>query len=135
MKALIADDDAFCRRMLQKMLSPYALCETAAEGPKAVQAFTSALEKGEPFDLVCLDILMPELDGHEVLEKIRASERAAGVAPEKASVVFMTTGASTLDNVQTFKDKCHAFLVKPIEKQRLLEALTAAGLVSKEQLR
>ena len=74
LRILIVDDDLMGRRLLQRFLSPYGDCDTAADGKEALLVFRAAAEKGEPYDLICLDIVMPEMDGRTALKEMRAWE-------------------------------------------------------------
>lgn len=64
MKSLIVEDDFTGRLLLQKLLAPYGECHIAVNGKEAISAFAMALESGERYDRVCLDIMMEEKDGH-----------------------------------------------------------------------
>lgn len=61
MKVLIADDCEMSRELLDVAFEGIALAECAEDGERAVHLFAGALEQGNPFDLVCLDITMPRL--------------------------------------------------------------------------
>ena len=74
MKIMIADDDFVCRMLLQKLLSPLGECVTVINGLEAINAFRVALSEKAPFDLLCLDIMMPEMDGQDALKAIRRIE-------------------------------------------------------------
>lgn len=76
MKTLVIEDDATCRAIMQAYLSPYGECRVIENGIDAISAITDAWEQGSPFDLVCLDIMMPGMDGQTVLAKIREMEVA-----------------------------------------------------------
>lgn len=126
MRILIADDDAFSRRVLKKMLAPWGDAEFAVDGMDVLTKFKEARDEGTPYDLLCLDINMPRLDGQRAVELLREMEPDDG--PQ--TVVIMISGDSTADNVIHAKVKghCAAFLVKPIDKDRLFAALDDAGL-------
>ncbi|HEX7501078.1 MAG TPA: response regulator, partial [Polyangia bacterium] len=76
MRILIVEDDMTSRILLRKMLEPFGSCDMAVNGKEAVEAFRQAQEADEPYALVCLDIMMPELDGQEALQAMRAQEDA-----------------------------------------------------------
>ena len=71
MKTLVVDDESFSRIKLQKIMSGFGSCDAAECGSEAIDAFEKALENGTPFDLISLDITMPDMDGIEVLKKIK----------------------------------------------------------------
>jgi two-component system chemotaxis response regulator CheY len=130
MKALIVEDDFISRMLLQALLSPYGECHVAVNGREAVHAFRMARAQGEPYDLVCLDIMMPEMDGHEVLRAMRAAEEADGVLIGDGSKIVMTTALQDKGNVFTsFREMCDGYLPKPISKAKLLTHLNSFGLI------
>ncbi len=71
MKTLIVDDDFVSRLVLQNVLMAYGEAHIAVNGKEAVEVFTVALRLGSPYDVICLDIMMPEMDGQDVLRSIR----------------------------------------------------------------
>ena len=78
MKTLIVEDDFTSRLLLQELLKGYGPAHVAVNGKEAVEAARMAMDAGEPYDLICLDIMMPEMDGHGALKEIRAQEEARG---------------------------------------------------------
>ncbi len=130
MKTLIVEDDFTCRLILQKRLAGYGECHIATNGAEAVSACRLALEAEEPYDLVCLDIMMPVMDGQQALKAIRAIEKARGGSDSEGVKVIMTTTVSDRKNVlQAAAEGCKAYLVKPIDAQKLKERLAAFGLI------
>ena len=131
MKTLIVEDDFTSRVVLQGVLSKYGDCHIAVNGTEAVEAFRSACKDGSGYDLICMDIMMPEMNGHEALNAIRTiEEQAAIVHADEWVKVIMTTG---LDNIQSvmlsFEGLCDAYLVKPVNVSKLLAHLKSFGLV------
>ncbi|MCX7747370.1 MAG: response regulator [Clostridia bacterium] len=130
MKALIVEDDFVSRRLLQAILSPYGHCDIAVNGIEAIEAFKLAFEEGVPYDLVCLDIMMPEMNGHEVLKTVRDYEIAMGKIGLDCAKVIMTTALSDFENIKSaFIEQCEAYLVKPIQKAKLLSVLENLELI------
>ncbi len=130
MKALIAEDDLTSRLLLQNLLAPYGGVHSVANGREAVAAFKQAALKRQPFDLICLDIMMPEMDGQSALKEIRVLEESAGVLPGKGVKVLMTTALGDAKNVFTaFRELCDGYLVKPIDRGKLLGYLKGFGLI------
>jgi len=129
MKALVADDDFTSRLLLQTLLRRYGECHIALNGREAVEAFRSARNSGKKYDLVCLDIMMPEMDGQAALRAIRAEEANAGIFT-KGVKIFMTTALGEVKDVTaSFEVLCDAYLLKPIRPSKLIEQLKNFGLV------
>ncbi len=133
MKCLIVEDEPTARKLLETYLSDYGDCSVAAEGHKAVQVFQEALEQGQPYDLICLDVMMPEMDGQEVLKTIRQIEQEHERNDTDRVKVIMTTALSHLRHIRkAFKTGCEAYLVKPIRKEELLKKMRKFGLIESE---
>lgn len=127
MKTLIVEDDPASRRLMRAYLEPLGPCDQAADGIEALEAFTRALDSNAPYDLVCLDIMMPGMTGHEVLRTIRHREEEWQTpAPAK---VIMTTALKDAGNVMAaFNNQCEAYLVKPIDSDKLFTTIRDLGL-------
>lgn len=124
MKALIVEDDDVSRMLLEKLLKGYGTCDLAVNGKEAVGAVAVSLKAGNPYDLICLDIMMPEMDGHQALKTIRQMEQIAGIKREGRAKVLMTTAYANETNItRAVQQQCNGFLVKPIQKIRLEEEL------------
>lgn len=131
MKILIVEDDFTSRLLLQKILSSYGECHIAVNGKEAMDAFGLALSEGHPYHLICLDIMMPEMDGMEVLSTIRSMEEENGVNSSAGVKIIMTTALGDPKNVVgAFKSLCDAYLVKPVNKSKLLDYLRSFGLIT-----
>jgi two-component system chemotaxis response regulator CheY len=91
---------------------------------EAVEAFRAAMTRGETYDLVCMDIMMPEMDGREAVRRVRAMEEANGILSSSGAKVIMTT---TVDDVKEvilcFQELCDGYLMKPINLAELLEQM------------
>jgi two-component system, chemotaxis family, chemotaxis protein CheY len=130
MKTLIVEDDFTSRLLLQTLLRNYGPSHIAVNGNEAVEAMRLALEANEPYNLICLDIMMPELDGHAALKQIRALEEAKGIWSTHGAKIVMTTALRDMKNAcAAFSSLCDAYLVKPVDKTRLLETLRQLTLI------
>lgn len=128
MKSLIVDDDFFSRRILQSILSSYGECHVAVDGNEALFAFKQSLNEEQPYDIICLDIMMPELDGHEVLKKIRDIELSRNIHADKSVKVIMTTALDDTENIkEAFREQCESYLIKPISKAKLTKIIGSFG--------
>ena len=130
MKTLIVEDDFTSRLVLQHWLSPYGECHVAVNGKEAVEAFRAARESGPGYDLICMDIMMPEMDGQAALREIRGLEAAAGPRATRAVKVVMTTCLDQPKNVmQAFRGSADGYLVKPLDNKKLLELIGSLELI------
>ncbi len=128
MKTLIVEDNFASSLILQEILRPYGKFHTALNGAQAVDAVKRSLEAGEPYDLICLDVIMPRMDGQTALKRIRALEQSKGNM--RGSKVVMTTAVDDLKDVaRAYSDLCDGYLVKPIGKTKLLDELCKLGLI------
>lgn len=131
MKFLIVEDDFASRFILQKMLSPYGECDVAVNGIEAIDAYNLAIKEEQPYDLICLDIMMPKMDGQEALKLIRKRETELGIEPKDEVKIIMVTALDTpKDVVEAFyQGGCTSYLVKPIEKKKILSILKDFELI------
>ena len=116
MNISIVEDDFVSRKFMTKFLSKYGSCQTAEDGEQAVEKYKCAVLDNKPFDLICMDIVMPKMDGYETVAAIRAFEREQGFAPKQEVKVIMTSGMDASTNVsKAFELGCVAYTAKPID--------------------
>jgi two-component system chemotaxis response regulator CheY len=133
MKCLIVEDDFAARKLLQTHLSDYGDCFIAVNGHEAVKVFQEALKQRQPFDLICLDIMMPEMNGHDALKEIRRIEQEQGIKGLDGVKVIMTTALGDSKNVMgAFRTGCEVYIVKPVKKEKLLEEIEKLGLIKSQ---
>lgn len=127
---LIADDDPVCRELMKDILTPYGRCDFAYDGTEAIDAVRLALEDGDYYDLICLDIMMPGFSGHQVLENVRRMEAEYGILGTDGVRVIMTTALRDSKHcVQAFREGCESYVTKPIDQKKLLTKMEELGLV------
>jgi len=130
MKILLAEDDFVTRKFMTGFLSKYGECDVTVDGMEAVDAFMMALEDDDPYDLVCLDIMMPVMDGYQALMGIRNLEKERNIPADKAAKVIMTTALNEEKNVKmAFELGCTVYSGKPIDQDRFEQAIKKLGLV------
>jgi len=127
---LLVEDDFASRLLLQTFLSRYAECHIAVNGREAVEAVRSALERGERYDLICMDIMMPEMDGREAVRRAPALEVEHGILSSSGAKIIMTTAVEDMKEViRCFQELCDAYLMKPIDLAQLLSHMRSYQLV------
>jgi|ERR1700735_2429130 len=130
MRTLVVEDDFTSRLLLQSLLSQYGECHIAVNGMEAVAAFHNAQNSGQHYDLICMDIMMPEMDGQTAITEIRAMEEAQGTLSTSGVKIIMTTAVDDVQSVvKSFKSLCDAYLFKPIDTQKLLSHIKEFHLV------
>ncbi len=124
MKILIVDDELVSRTKMETIISDFALCTAVDSGSAAVTAFEKALRDNKPFNIILLDINMPEMDGTETLFKIREIENKTTPPKEKQTIIIMVTSHSDKDNIITcIQAGCNDYVVKPFNKKIIREKL------------
>ncbi|MGD8833532.1 MAG: response regulator [Desulfobacteraceae bacterium] len=134
MRALIAEDDTISSQILTKILSTYGSCDVVANGKEAVDAFQRSLDEADPYTLICMDIMMPELDGQEALRRIRKLEKAAGISSGQSVKVVMTTSLNVTREAADalFKGGASAYFVKPLQVDDFIEELKGIGVIPRQ---
>lgn len=129
MRILIAEDDLASARYMEGLMARYGECLVVSDGEQAVAAFAAALDEGRPFQLVCMDIMMPQKSGQEALQEIRALEQQRGVKSSQETKVVMTTALDDVRSVMgAYKEGATAYVTKPIVPERIFETLRNLGI-------
>ena len=130
MRSLVVEDDTTSRLVMQEYLSEFGDCDSVAHGKGAIKAFTKAYDDGKPYQLVCLDIMMPDMNGHDVLIHLRNYENDLNVGGLSGARILMTTALGDAKNVvRAFKEQCEGYLVKPVTREKLSKKLSELGLL------
>ncbi|MBD3319970.1 MAG: response regulator [Chitinivibrionales bacterium] len=130
MKMLVVEDDFNSRKMLQNMLHHYGECDVAVNGKEAVRAVKTAWNEKRPYKIVFLDIMLPEMDGQEVLKKLRELEEEKGVGGSDCMKIIMTTALDDKQNImEAFRHQCEGYLVKPLTGEKLQQQLEELELI------
>ena len=131
MRTLIVEDDLASRIFLKKFLSKYGDCDVAVDGLEAIDAYLMAVKENQPYDLICLDIMMPKVDGLKTLKAIRDIEQQNGVSEAERVKVIMTTALNDTETVLAASELgCEGYAWKPIEIGKFLEVMKVLGLIS-----
>lgn len=128
MKILIVEDDATTRELMLGLLKEYGEPDVVGDGAAAVEALESAYRENKPYDLACLDIVLPRKDGATVLTELRALERGLDIPITSEVKIVMTTIREDPKTVlNAFRDGCEAYITKPIVKSHLKNELEKLG--------
>lgn len=130
MKCLVVEDEFSTRLFLQKFLQKYGEVHIAANGREAVEAVHLALSEGEPYDLITMDMMMPEMTGLEALNKIREVEATFEIMSGQGGKIIIVSALSDGKTIiSSFKDQCDGYLVKPLDAQKLTNYLEEFKLI------
>lgn len=128
MRALVVEDDYASRIVMKKFLAEIGSWEVvlAEDGIRGVDAFLQAHKDGLPFKLVCLDIMLPRVDGINALRIMRELEREHAYVP---ATVLMTTALYDKEKVdEAFRLGCQAYSTKPLDLKKIKDVLSKLGL-------
>jgi signal transduction histidine kinase/DNA-binding response OmpR family regulator len=128
---LVAEDNeinALLMRSLLTRLGHHAVITT--NGEEALESWLAAKSAGAPYDLVLMDIQMPQLDGIETTKRIRSLE--AGQPGRQTPILALTANTLVEDRYACFEAGMDGFLIKPLDREKLADAL--AGLAASRHL-
>lgn len=128
---LVVDDDDMGRMMLQDFLTEFAPCDAASNGREGLSCFEMALAGGNPYGLLCIDLIMPEMNGLALIRKIREIEKNHPFFTDFRTKIFViTANDSPWDKADLVLDNlCDAYIVKPFNRNTLAADLLKNGLV------
>lgn len=130
MRILIAEDNPASRKFLYRFMTIYGECDMTVDGIEAIEAFILGLDIGKPYDLVCLDVMMPKIDGIRVLKTIRELEDARGIEEQKRAKIIVTTALGETSYVMSaFDTGMEAYISKPIYLDKLEEVMKKLKLI------
>jgi two-component system chemotaxis response regulator CheY len=126
-KTLIVDDELTSRELLSMILEPYGPVDTAADGLEGLKAYNLALGRA-PYDLIMLDIMLPRMDGQQVLKSIRRIEQERGLVGLEQVKIVMISALGDFSNVnQAFASACTSYMTKPILADKVRAELGRLG--------
>jgi PAS domain S-box-containing protein len=123
LSVLVAEDNEINALLLRSLLSRlghHAVITT--NGEAALESWQAAKSAGAPYDLVLMDIQMPQLDGIETTRRIRAAE--AGQPGRPTPILALTANTLVEDRYACFEAGMDGFLIKPLDRDKLADALS-----------
>ncbi len=129
-KILIVDDSASIREELTAILSPIAECHLAADGREAVDLIRKTQGEKKNFDLVIMDVIMPEKDGLTAVKEIREFEQEQGWSGDKTLTIVIATTIKDPSRILIAQYECgaDAYIAKPFTEKTVLQTLRNNGL-------
>jgi two-component system chemotaxis response regulator CheY len=133
LRILIAEDDLTSRKFLLKYFSKYGEVDVVIDGLEALDAYALSMKDKRPYNLICLDVMMPKVDGIKVLKAIRDYEKQHKILAEnKAKIIMITALADTQYVNDAFGMGCEAYIPKPVDLKNLKTVMTKLNILVKE---
>lgn len=131
MRILIVEDDYFTAEVMKEILCEFGEVELAINGKEGIDKFDYSIKNDEKYDLIFLDIMMPEIDGLQTLKEIRQIEATNNISGLDGIKIIMVTALDDFENIKiAFKNQAEGYVVKPIEKAKIIKALNEHGFVN-----
>ncbi len=116
LKILVAEDDEANRKFLSKLLAKFGEVTVVADGFQAVKSYMQAMDDKEPYQLVCLDVMMPRIDGYKALDAIRDLEnKNALTAGERAKIIMISALDEGGFDEELAGNQYDCYMSKPID--------------------
>ena len=130
MRILVAEDDMASRMFLSKFIKAYGECDVTVDGIEVIDAFILALDSGKPYDLICMDVMMPKVDGIKALKTIRQIEKVRGIEDSKRVKIIVTTALGETQYVMSaFETGMEVYVNKPIVTEKMEDAMKKLNLL------
>ena len=129
MKILIVDDNFVNRKLLKVILSNIGDCDFASDGLEALEAVRLSYEEDRPYNLICLDVMMPNMNGLDTMKGIRKYEEELNISLRDGCKIIMVTSLEDDQSIfQAFRNGCESYIIKPIESKKILDSVKKLGL-------
>ncbi len=124
MKTLIIEDGLCSAEVTQRLMQAYGECDVAYTGEEGFEKYKTAFNK-DPYTLIFLDIVLPGKSGNEILKEIKAYEGEESIT----KIVMLTANDDNESIMSAFKEQCEGYIVKPINKDKIVKCLTELELI------
>ncbi len=125
MRILVIDDEFAALKKLEVLLSNHGDCDAATNAKQAKEMFAQAIKEGRPYDLITIDIGLPDASGLELLKLFSSLESRNSKLESKK---IMVTGSADADDVLDASKYCNGYITKPIKKEILSQKLKQLGI-------
>lgn len=136
MKSLVVEDVCMMRKLLEKLISPFGKVDSVANGREALIKFNHAWLNDQKYDVVFLDLMLPEIKGEEVLKEIRTLENKMHDNSNTKVKIIICSALSDYENVFTIvNEQCDAYISKPFERDTIYTTLKNLNLISEDEIK
>ena len=131
LKILLVDDSKSAQLKIQSILSRYGKCDQAYNGKEAVDCFKASLETNSIYDLIVMDVVMPEMDGFEASKEIMMIQEKTNIPQDNRAKIVMLTSKNDPANMMKahFEIGVATYITKPFEDKTLIEVLRNLSLI------
>ena len=127
MRALIVEDVTACQKLLERFLQNYAECDVVKNGSDGLKAFIESHRQKKPYDIIFTDVMMPEINGIELLKTIRKIE----TGPDRVKIIMATSLTDKNHVMEAIQNGCDAYMLKPYSKKDIEKHLMDLKLIDK----
>ena len=132
MKILIIDDDPNVKNSIEKLPIQIDELQAIRSGDAAIRGVKNALKRQDPFELITVDIELPDMDGRQVVLEIRKMELEYATTKERSAVILVLTAKADEKSVKTsFAAGANSFIVKPFKPETIIKTLAKSRLKSR----
>lgn len=132
-KSIVVDDDKICASTYKIEMSKYGHCDAVNSGSSAINAYKESIENNEPYKLMLLDVIMPEMDGGQVLNKIRELEKEKNIPEiDKLRVIVVSAHDDWYNRniiMKKLNPSFESFLIKSPDFDELIDKILDLGFV------
>jgi len=129
MKILIVDDDFLARQFLLTILQNNNECHIAMNGEDAMELFNLSVMSSQPFDIILLDIVMPIMNGHQVIEKVRETEKHYNIPKDRMVKIVITSAKDDAQHkIKSLKAGADKYLTKPLSPQKVISIIKSFNI-------
>lgn len=132
-KSLVVDDDKLCASTFKLELSKYGECDIVNDGIAAIKAYEESINSGNPYKLMLLDIIMPNLDGGQVLKQIREIEEQKKINDIDKLRIIITTAYDDWYNrsiiISNLNPIYESFFIKAPDLHELVDKIQDLGFI------
>jgi two-component system chemotaxis response regulator CheY len=134
MNVLIVEDDPLSARLLERILRNYGDVEKVDNGHQAIERFERSLntadQQQDRYHLICLDLMMPIMDGHQTLQTIRDIENQRKTLPHnRTKILIVSALQDPVTIMRSFNEECDGYLCKPVNRDNIRKKLMELELL------
>ena len=129
MNILVIEDDSTTHELIKTILSAYNDVVIEETGMAGIERFTDAMINFTYFDVVMVDLGLPDIDGTYTLKLLKRFEKVKAInSSNQAKIIAMTATADENKVKECLMSGCSGFIIKPVTKENLNKALSPYGV-------